>query len=355
MSFEDQQLKEQNILPEKEHVFISPNTDKETFEKGFNPREYLKTYYPIPPDLEKILWASEIVKNQYSRNTKIDIKDMVERLRVSSELAENLAIFDFQRVVAKKLLQAYPQDNIEVLDVGGGPTIYQHIAMSLQAGSITHSEFLEQNRTEVNKWVNNEEGSYNWDSYFDFIVIMLNKDEDYKRVLYEQLQGGDRETKAHAGLVKSLLEGDTENFKVYLREKLNQRVIQGDVFSSDLGLGVSKKYDVASSGREGSVEMLTSNFTVESATGDRKKWEQGMKNITSKIKNRGFLALTALRNAEWYSVGEEKMPAVKINENDLIAILKNEGFDIIELRTLEGSDKETVGYEGMVFVFAQKS
>lgn len=339
-----------------ENIFNSniKDTDKEVFEKGFNPKEYMKTYYPVPPDSAKILWASEILKQDYSKNPRLNIKQIVEKFNVSPEIAENIAIFDFQKNVAKKLLLEYPQDNIEVLDVGGGPTVYQHIAMSLQAGNITHSEFLEQNRAEVTNWINQEEGSYNWDGYFDLIKMMFNKDEEYQQILNHQLKSEDEKTKNHAILVKSLLEGDTENLKAHLRKELGQNVVSGDVFRPDLGLQDSKQYDVASQGREGSVEMLTSNFTIESATGDRVKWEQGMKNITAQIKNKGFLALTAIRNAEWYAVGKEKMPAVKVNENDLKEILEKEGFEIVEMRILGGSDQEKVGYDGMVFVFAQK-
>ena len=330
------------------------DTEKETFEKGFDPREYIRTYYPIPPDAVKILWASGIVNHDYSKSPRMDLRQMVEKFNVSPEIAENIAIFDFQKAIAKKLLLAYPQDNIDVLDVGGGPTVYQHIAMSLQAGNITHSEFLEQNRKEVMSWLNNEESAYNWDGYFDLIRTMFSRDEEYQKILDEQLKSEDEKTREHATLVKSLIGGDTENFKAHLRKELGQNVVHGDVFTPDLGLENEKQYDVASQGREGTVEMLTSNFTIESATGDRTKWEQGMKNITAKIKIGGFLALTAIRNAEWYAVGKEKMPAVKINEGDLKEILERESFEIVEMRVLEGSDQENVGYDGMVFVFAQK-
>ena len=331
---------------------VAPNTEKETFEKGFDPKAYMQLYYPVPPDAEKILWVAEIVNHNYRENPRMNLQQMVEKFNVSPEIAENIAIFDFQKAVAKRLLVAYPQDNIDVLDVGGGPTVYQHIAMSLQAGNITHSEFLEQHRKEVMSWLNNEPSAYNWDGYFNLIRTMFRKDEEYQKIISEQLESEDEATKNHAILVRSLLEGNTENFKTHLRKELGQNIVPGDVFSADLGL--EKQYDVATQGREGTVEMLTSNFTIESATGDRAKWEQGMKNICAKIKNGGFLALTAIRNAEWYAVGEEKMPAVKVNEDDLREILEKEGFEIQELRVLEGSNQENIGYDGMVFVFAKK-
>jgi hypothetical protein len=68
------------------------------------------------------------------------------------------------------------------------------------------------------------------------------------------------------------------------------------------------------------------------------------------------MSLTAIRNASWYQDGlsEEKMPAVKVTEEDIKDILQKNHFRIINLEVLEGSEKEAVGYDGMVFVFAQK-
>ncbi len=328
------------------------DTDQEIFETGFDPREYLKTYYPISPDAAKILQASEALPLGYTKNVRLNIKQISEQFGIPVEVAENTIIFDFEKAVARRLLMAYPQGNIEVLDVGGGPTVYQHIAMSLQAGNITHSEFLEENRKEVLKWLSNEPTAYNWDAYFDLMLTILNTDEIYQKILDIQSKSSNEKVRNHVHMVKSLLEGGKEKLKAHLRKILGQKVLHGDVFESDLAM--EQQYDVVSQRKEGSVEMLTSNFTIESATGDRKKWEQGMKNIFGKIKNGGFLMLTAIRNADWYAVGEEKMPATKVNEDDIGKFLNQNGFEVIEMRVLEGSDRDNVGYDGMVFVFAQK-
>lgn len=112
---------------------------------------------------------------------------------------------------------------------------------------------------------------------------------------------------------------------------------------------------VNSSSREAAIQVVTSNFTIESATDDKNKWQQGMINIMKKVGPSGFLSLSAIRNSTWYKVGQERMPAVSVNENDLAKILEDNDFRIIELKSLEGSDSNKVGYDGMIFVLAQKN
>ena len=56
-------------------------------------------------------------------------------------------------------------------------------------------------------------------------------------------------------------------------------MVFGDVFKKDLGLMTDDYEFVNSSTRESAVELVTSNFTIESATEDRTKWQEGMKNI----------------------------------------------------------------------------
>ncbi len=326
------------------------------FKEKFGAKDYIATYYPDRIDLEKFSWAMEEVKKELDKNDgHVNIEDIVEKTNLPHETVENIVIFDFQKKVARNLLEAFPQDNIKVLDVGGGPTIYQHIPVSLEAGSITHSEFLEQNREEVKRWLDQDEDSYNWDAYFSLMQRTLKNDEKYMSILKKQTELDDEKTKTHAQNVLKLLESeDIEDMKKHLRAVVGS-VTHGNVFVEGLELPTDEQYDaVTASGREASTELLTSNFTIESATSDRATWEQGMKNITDMIKPSGYLSLSAIRNAEWYQVGEEKMPATKINEEDIAQYLEQNKFKVIEMSVLEGSDKEKVGYDGMVFVFAQK-
>lgn len=323
---------------------------KESEFSKFGAVDYLKTYYP---EIERDD-AMEILGKISQNNGTIDLHDFPE-LSDSPETLENLAIIDFQRKVAIELAKAYPQDKIEVLDVGSGPTIYQHIAVALQCSRIVSSEYLAQNRQEVLNWLKNTEDSYDWDSYFKTIQQFFKIDGNFQKSLEDLLASSDPETSAHAQLVKRTLEGSVEEFKDFIKARLQESdVVPCDVFQEDLGLGgKDQQYEaVQTTGR--AVDLLTSNFTIESATGDRNQWLTGLNNVMARVKPGGFLSMSAIRNATWYKVGEEKMPAVSINEDELGQAIESGGFKIIEQTVLTGSNVEQDGYDGMVFILAQK-
>lgn len=331
-------------------------TDAETFKKKFGPKDYIDNYYPEDFDIDKFIWSLGKIRKGFNENDKVDITELAEITNMEHEAIENIAIFEFQRKISKQLLEAFPKDNIKVLDVGGGPTIYQHIAIALEAGNITHSEFLEQNRSEVTAWINNDKDCHNWDSYFSLIQKVLVDDEEYQDILDKQTKSDDREISENANRIKNIINSKSiDALKDKLKESL-KKVVFGDVFENNLGLeSTPDNFDlVNSSSREAAIEVITSNFTIESATGDKNKWQQGMINIMNRVGQGGFLSLSAIRNSTWYKVGEEKMPAVSVNESDLAKILEDNGFKIIELKSLEGSDSNKVGYDGMIFVLAQK-
>ncbi len=327
---------------------------EEIFRNGFSPKDYLELNYSPFAKPEKVLSAVESIQVKYKDNPVVNAKYLAEEFNISLLEAEDVAVLDFQRLVAKELLDIYPEDNISVLDVGGGPTVYQHIMMSLQAGNITHLEFLEQNRDEVNLWIKGEEGSHDWDSYFELVQKLLKSDIEYQRSLEFQEKSENEKIAEHARKVIEIMNGSLENFKVYLRQRLGDRVLHGNVFTPGLELNLENKYDGVNSSKEGSVELLTSNFTIESATTDKNEWKEGIKNICAQIKPGGFLSITAIRNAKWYLAGGEKMPSVAINENDLAQVLKEEGLEVQTLRVLEGLDIEALGYDGLILAFARK-
>ncbi len=321
---------------------------QELFQKNFGPRDYLTTYYPHDVDAGQLLATLRVVRKEFDAQGIIDIEKTVKDTGTAPETVENLVIMDFQRTLLRYLAKEFPRGNGAVLEVGGGPTIYQHIALSLAAGHIVHSEFLEGNRNEVHQWLHEGEGAYNWDPYFNLMKMMLAEDPEYQALLVEQSGSEDAQIKTHVDLVKQIL--TTEDLTLYkerVRRCLKGVTAFGDLFHPNLG------WDTPVT-REWILDLVVSNFAAESATDDRAKWETGMRNIMSFVRPGGLLSLGAIRNASWYQVGSERMPAVSINEVDMREICAKEGFTILETRVLTGSPKEAVGYDGMVFMLARK-
>src|SRR3989338_6776464 len=61
-------------------------------------------------------------------------------------------------------------DNLNILEVGGGPTIYQLISASSKAKEIIFSEYADENIAEVKKWLSADETAFNWDDYFKMVL-----------------------------------------------------------------------------------------------------------------------------------------------------------------------------------------
>ena len=57
-----------------------------------------------------------------------------------------------------------------MLEVGGGPTIYQLISARNRVESIVFSDYLKENLQEVKNWKNRSPNAFDWDSYFEEIA-----------------------------------------------------------------------------------------------------------------------------------------------------------------------------------------
>lgn len=326
-----------------DHSGESDSAAKILFHERFDPLEYIRTYYPDVTDIETLLIIMYLLHTNAQGEYVVDL--IAEKTATERELVENIAIFDFYREVVEFLLPQFPRGDATVLDIGGGPTIYQHIAISLFAKHITHAEFLESNRKEVVSWLDKEERAHDWDSYFK-LVQELFKYGKVSPLIDKFMHDDDEEVRGRAVYVKTLLDEVTQDsFKRHVRSCIGGDVVHGDIFRQDLGMGSepSLTYDV-----------VTANFVTESVASSLQQWNEGMHNILSHVKTGGYFIQTAITNATWYQVGGERLPATKVDQSLVNAKLKEEGFSVLYQKVLEGSDAAVVGYDGMIFILAQK-
>lgn len=323
---------------------------------NFSSLDYLKKFYP-EMDLEPASAVFAILeKVQIESGRKvIDLGEITKSLNVGSlEALENICIYEFfLRTVLPALLEQWPEDHLKMLDIGAGPTVYQHIPLMGVADSIVHAEFLASNREEALRW-KDKKSTHSWESYFALAHIYLR----------DNLAVFAKANPAVQEYIKSISQSTNLDAENILREKISA-VVPCNAFKDGLGLPknnydpevvcVSREASAAlATGNFGLAHVVTSNFCIESATSTLEQWKEGIKNIANQVSIDGFLLMTAIRNADWYEVGEEKVPAVPIDANMLEAQLEAEGLKILALTDLSGSDKEKVGYDGMVFVLAQR-
>jgi hypothetical protein len=330
------------------------------FLEGFDPVAYLKEFYPaldskISARVLEIISELhlEIKEGDISRIDIRPIREMITREFGDSgektlESIENICIFRFMLQTAiPEILKQKPEDHLRILDVGGGPTIYQHILLMgiSKPGSIFHTEYLDANRSEVERWISGA-SEFDWKSYFAFYQAYLARNPDVFLGATKEVQDRFR-----------WMEKETpEALEAYLRTQI-AAVLPVDVFREDLGISgehALQDPDVVHIGKEGSAQLVTSNFCIESATPSEEQWKKGIRNVAAQVPEGGFLLMTAIRNAKKYKVGLHEMPAVPVDAQKLSQTLREEGFHMLSISELIGSDLATVGYDGMVFVLAQR-
>ncbi|KAG8141650.1 hypothetical protein E2320_007234, partial [Naja naja] len=103
-----------------------PFTEGEFYNEHFLPRDYLETYY------------------------KVNLDDDDDQVLIS---------------FLKGAHRAFTIDGIRgdtLIDIGTGPTIYQFLSACESFQEIIASDYTDQNREEVQRWLRKEPGAFDW-------------------------------------------------------------------------------------------------------------------------------------------------------------------------------------------------
>jgi len=321
----------------------------------FTAEDYKADFYgELDPDRAKEMYGifSEMEK---SHAAKIDLRPFIhgtEKYTVEQiSLLENYAIYYFfLKNVIPTILKENPDDHLNVLDVGSGPTIYQFILMSALAGKIMPTEFDESNREVLKKWLTS--GQEGWGSYLECLSQGIGEStsgitlEDDVRRRIDQFSAS------------------PDQIDAYLRQ-ITVPPVAVDVFKKNLELPEEYHPELINLGREGGKYLLTSFFCVESAfTQDRARWQTGIENLANQLLPGGYLIMAAITGSDWYRDGIAKIPAVNVDGGDIAIELRNNSFEIISTLDMTGETEEEAyahgrgseysGYSGMSFILAKK-
>ncbi len=273
---------------------MSHTSDQKKFEREFGAREYLLNYYK-QADLE-----------------------MVRKYVVQKDAAaETMRIMMFLDLTCAPLVVAtFGEGEATLLELGGGPTLYQLMNIMNEVKEIHFTDFVEDNLNEVRLWKDNDPRAYDWNQFLE-AALMLRKDS--AKVTSEEVKVSEEE----------------------LRNKITH-IGHCDIFKPDLGVE-RENYDI-----------ISTHFVAESATSSRTEWQKALGNIHRKLAPKGLLIMSALRGAKGsYKVLEKEFPAVELYEDDMEKGLQAAGFSVIRISSIHTEDKSN-NYEGFMFVVAQK-
>lgn len=187
-----------------------------------------------------------------------------------------------------------------MLEIGGGPTIYQLLAASARVDGILFAEFLKENRDEVLKFKNNDADAFNWDAWVSYQLFLEQKELSLE---------------------------SREKLKQRVRDKISA-IIPCDL-NNDFPIEPRKKFDIVSV-----------NFCPESITDNEMKFREYTKKCLSYTKEGGLFVMCLLRNATSYDIEGTHFPAFPLDETYIMKLLKEEGFEKINMRAILFNDDE---------------
>jgi hypothetical protein len=221
----------------------------------------------------------------------------------SSLGSENQMLLEFYHEVYSQL-----PGELEILEFGGGPTLYQLASASAKARSITFAEYLPQNRRAVKLW-RDMRSRHDWSEFFMMTAAL---EGHHNSALIEQR----------------------------LRAKLAE-IIPCDAKDPTLKLEPLQRFD-----------LVSSAFCLECIGNSWKEFEQAVERICDRVRPGGHLVISALENAQDYVVGSALFPAVPVKTEHLLELLAR--YQLSPILSRRQSAEHQQGYTGIISVLARR-
>ncbi|XP_077161958.1 nicotinamide N-methyltransferase-like [Paroedura picta] len=252
-------------------------TEKDSYAQHFSPKDYMERYYSFHPGQE------------------------------DKKLAFSL----------KTLHKAFHSGGLKgdtLIDIGSGPSIYQLLSACECFQEIIATDYTDQNREEMQRWLRKEPGAFDWSPVVKYVCE---------------------------------LEGDREKW-AQKEEKLRRaikQVLKCDVTQPNPLAPVSLP----------PADCLLSTMCLEAACKDLPTYRSAMKNISSLLKPNGHLVLFAMLKGTWYTVGQHRFSDLYLDLKSVEEALEEADFDI-EWLEMASMKSPRASYDGqkVCLLVAQK-
>ncbi|NXC77572.1 NNMT methyltransferase, partial [Anhinga anhinga] len=228
-------------------------TEGEAYQQSFDPQAYLKEFYTFSD--------SQGLTNTF--------------------LTQNL----------KTLLKMFSLAGLKgntLIDVGCGPTIYQVLSACERFKEIIALDYAEQNLRELERWLKNEEGAFDWKPVVKYVCE---------------------------------LEGDREKWaekEEKLRKKL-KRVLKCDVTKANPTDPVSLP----------PADCVLSTLCLEAACKDLATFRSALRNIGALVKPGGHLVMVTVLQETYYAFNQQVFSCLYLEKNEVEEAVEAAGFDVV--------------------------
>ncbi|XP_032565608.1 nicotinamide N-methyltransferase isoform X1 [Chiroxiphia lanceolata] len=227
-------------------------TEADFYQQNFDPQAYLKEYYSM------------------------------------SDGQEGANVFLTQNL--KSLHKMFSLDGLRggtLIDVGCGPTIYQLLSACERFQEIIALDYTDQNRRELERWLRNEEGAFDWVPVVKYVCE---------------------------------LEGDREKW-AEKQEKVRKKVKQ------------VLKCDVTRANPTGAVSLppadcIVSTLCLEGACKDLPTFRSALRNIGTLVKPGGHLVLVTVLGETYYAFNKQVFSCLRLEKHEVEAAVEAAGFEV---------------------------
>ncbi len=269
---------------------------------------FVKEYFSL---LDNNIYSSVVRYDQMNINRTFDTfspeKYLKEYYRVLSR--ENKDILNWYNKIYSKM----KSDSYKLLEVGGGPTVYQLLSAANKVKSITFTDYSENNLDKIRDWQKNNSQAFQWDDFTRYVLSLEDKPK------------GGSEVEERSKLLRK---------KITSIEPLNLNNLNDKLVDS--------------------FDIVQSNFCPESATDDITEYKNMLDNIHSYLKPKGILLMTALEGAIVYKSGDSYFPAIYLDEDFAQKYLSEAGFRILSISKKNSEKPSESKYHGILFIEAEK-
>ncbi len=207
----------------------------------------------------------------------------------------------------------------DLLEYGGGPTVYQLLSFAPIVGGIVFGDYLAENLDAVARWMEGRPGAHDWAPFARAALRHEGRSADTHEVEHRLDLVRRR--------IRTLCRVDA------LAEA--QRELRADRFA-----------------------IVSTNFVAESIATTPDEWRRALGAIADNVRPGGHLAMTAIRNADRWRVGDHWFPALPVDADEIRSTLGDLGHRIehlleIDAEILDPADPHYEGYDGMIFCLSR--
>ena len=201
-----------------------------------------------------------------------------------------------------------------MLELGGGPTIYQLISAARYPIAIDFSDYLDANLNELRIWLEDRPGQFRWEPFIRYVL--------------------EREGTPACGCA-------LEQRAREIRRKV-RRLLHCDARrAAPLGEGAAQ-YDIVSI-----------NFVLEAVAHDVVEWDRLLDHVQPLIKPGGYLLMGVVTGAEHYRVGRTFFPTIPLSCDYVVRKLRRRRLAPVLHHFVPAERQDEQGYQGLFMILAR--